>query len=328
MDFELRRTNLADLSHLLPLMEACFDFPPSLAYCRWKYLENPAGPLVAFEAYADDRLAGFYGVIPEDYLVDGERVKVYQAMDLMTHPDFQRKGLFAKLGSLTYRTIVEEQGRISLIGVPNYHILPGHTGKLNSAHIRSSPYLFAPRAWFKLRSAWRGAGDLAAEVVSAVPPDYPAYLSRRERSTRAISPVYSAEFLSWRFLRHPFRKYKLVAFREGGALAGICVLELEGTRAKIMLLDFARRADFSRLGRRAIAAVFGLIPGAATLYTWEPTDPHVLAAYIGSGFLKNPLGRGPFSHRIPFITYTAGSAAAPEKWRDASCIDLQPAVQD
>ena len=57
--FDYRLVELTDLLRFQDIMQACFAKRPDEAYFRWKYLENPAGPLIAYEARHEGRIAGF-----------------------------------------------------------------------------------------------------------------------------------------------------------------------------------------------------------------------------------------------------------------------------
>jgi hypothetical protein len=88
IQFEFRRAELTNFARYRDIMQACFGRRPDDEYFRWKYLQNPAGPLVAFEAVYEGEIAAFYGVIPWCFTVRGQHVPFYQSMDTMTHPRY------------------------------------------------------------------------------------------------------------------------------------------------------------------------------------------------------------------------------------------------
>src|SRR5690242_16349933 len=123
IDFEFKLVSTTNLMRFSEMAELSLGLKTSDKYFQWKYLDNPAGEVVAFEALHEGRPAAFYGVIPEFYTVKGERVKVYQSMDTMTHPDYQRRGLFTKLANMTYNYLVEKDGGVNLVGIPGSNSL-------------------------------------------------------------------------------------------------------------------------------------------------------------------------------------------------------------
>src|ERR1700744_6776893 len=95
-DIIFKQYDFENLDDLTEIYQRCFGTKPSLHYFKWKYMENPAGKAVAFVALHNGTIAGFYGVIPEYYRINGQVQTIYQSMDTMTHPDYRRMGLFAK----------------------------------------------------------------------------------------------------------------------------------------------------------------------------------------------------------------------------------------
>src|SRR5262249_28739898 len=124
-DLLIRPVTPGDSQALVELFEACFDARESAEYFAWKYHENPAGEAIGFLAGAGGKLAAFYGVIPEPWSVGGGEATVYQSMDTMTHPEFQRRGLFVRLAELTYEEVRRRTGRCDLVGIPGPTALPG-----------------------------------------------------------------------------------------------------------------------------------------------------------------------------------------------------------
>lgn len=327
-EFNFKRVDLANFDRLKGLMDLCFrtDTPPS--YFAWKYMNNPAGPLVGYEAYSGATLIGFYGVIPEDYWVDGRIRKVYQAMDLMTHPDFQRRGLFAMLGKMTYDAVAAEMGSLVAIGIPNYHILPGHVGKLGSAHIHSFPLLFLPRLYRGLRRLSLERRPFRCVDITDFSSDCGEYFSQREPSASRIAPDYSAKFLQWRFLLHPKLAYHAFSVVDGSRVIGICVYEIQADgRCRILLLQAVNQGQLGPCANAAVDHIFQTTT-CSVLYTWEPTACELKRALLAVGMLKNPFKRGPFSFRWPFIIKEIPENVDSGAWKNIANYDLQPAVQD
>ena len=326
MTFDVCPVDVGNLDHLTPLMEACFGEKVPDGYFDWKYLQNPAGKLRAFEAYDGEKLVGFYGVIPDLYLINGTAFPVYQAMDLMTHPDYQRKGLFSLLGQKTYDSINEEDGKIAVIGVPNYHILPGHIYKLNSKNVHSFPYVFAHRSTFVPFGLLAPSVEL--EPVVRANAEMDSYFLNRQGSQLKVQPAYSSAFIQWRILDNPKHDFKLRAIRKNGKLLGYCAYEMtDGNRLKIMWMDFQEYDSCGSLVRSVIKELFKATK-ATFIYTWEPSESKMRSAYRKAGFIKNPLKSGPFSHRVPFIVYAVDPTICGLNWFDFSQFDLQPIIQD
>lgn len=124
----------SDLDALVVLFERSFGHRRSAQEFRHKFIDNPAGLVVAACALEGERLAGFYAVIPQEFSVGGERVLGAQSVDTMVDPDFRGRGLFRKLANATIE-YAHERGVRFLIGYPNANSYPGFVRRLNWTHI-------------------------------------------------------------------------------------------------------------------------------------------------------------------------------------------------
>lgn len=100
---------------------------------RWQYRDNPSGTIVGCNAIAaDGSIAAHYVVQPLEALVDGRSERGALSFNTATHPEHQGKGLFTKLGALTYAAAAAE-GYGFVVGVANANSTPGFTRKLGFA---------------------------------------------------------------------------------------------------------------------------------------------------------------------------------------------------
>jgi hypothetical protein len=65
--------------------------------------------------------------------------------------------------------------------------------------------------------------------------------SQRWSAGLGICPVRTADYLNWRFLQHPQRRYHLLTARKGGALCGFLIYHLDGEDA--VIVDVLAEAD-------------------------------------------------------------------------------------
>jgi GNAT superfamily N-acetyltransferase len=94
---QFERAPEAEVLAARELFERVFGGPASPEGWRRKYVENPAGAVVAFAARDGGRLVGFVGLHPSAFWVGGERVTLYQAGDVMTDPAYRRRGILTEL---------------------------------------------------------------------------------------------------------------------------------------------------------------------------------------------------------------------------------------
>lgn len=157
------------------LFAACFPgaakFTP--AYLHWLYLANPDGAAVGFDAWDGERLAAHYVCVPARAWLEGREAPVLLSLNTATHPDYQGKGLFTRLASMTYEAGAA-QGFDGVYGVANANSTPGFVRKLGfqlvrplEARIGLGPLRHGPkpdaatlsfeRSWSEAALAWRCA---------------------------------------------------------------------------------------------------------------------------------------------------------------------------
>src|SRR6185295_2076359 len=125
-DYLIRKLESDEFDLLIPLMKDCFGMDVDTGYFRWKFLENPAGSFIGFIAVEPDtqEVAAYYGVIPEAFMISGEKKKIYQSCDTMTHSRHRRKGLFQKLAIHCY-DFLRENNELFVIGFSGAQSTPG-----------------------------------------------------------------------------------------------------------------------------------------------------------------------------------------------------------
>ena len=327
-EFEFRLLDSSRLSELAEMFRLCFGQDVSEGYFRWKYLDSPGGEVVAFTAEREGRVAAFYGLLPERYTVGGEATTIYQSMDTMTHPDFQRRGLFVKTARTTFNHVLAQLGHLRLIGVAGENSYPGFVNKLGWKNIEKFRYVFASRPLFRARTTLVKRVDLELAPIERVEEGrFDAYFARREASPLPISPVLSVAYLNWRTFDHPYEKYEVIEMSEDGQPVGVMVGQLnDGGRYRLMLVDFRSKSMFKTHLPTAIGWLFQQ-PGVRTIYCWRPKVPAYREGLKRCGFTHNPFSRGPFSYRQPLITYADQPIVKGVDWYDARNFDLQPLHQ-
>lgn len=306
----------------------CFDKVVEDDYFIWKYRKNPVGEVIAYIATEGDTVAAFYGVIPELYLVNGEPTKIYQSMDTMTHPNYQRQGLFGKLAKVTYSHILEEEERLLLVGIPGTSSYPGFVNKLEWKDIHHFRYLFLPNALFQARRLFRNTKGLEVRQITEMGAKLSAFLEARVLSNKPIQPYLSPEFFNWRVFEGLTQKYQVLQIQKNNEILGICLYTLaEKKRCLIHFLGFAENAVATAVLGAVLQIFFGDL-GFQYVFTWEPTGQLLHKTYKQYGFLKNPYSRGPFSYQVPLIIRAQAAKEEGVDWYDINNYDLQPLMQD
>ncbi|MBP6389432.1 MAG: GNAT family N-acetyltransferase [Flavobacteriales bacterium] len=194
---DLSTEGLAKVTALLRLV-----FPHAAHYSeallRWQYVDNPDGPAVGYNAWADKELAAHYVTIPMRAQVDGREERGLLSLNTATAPTHQGKGLFTRLAEATYRTGAE-QGFGFVVGVANANSTHGFTKKLG----------------FQLVSPLR-----AMVGIGSLP-------LRPDDGNVQFAPMHSEAKLRWR-TAHPAHTYTLAA--EPGKWSILSPKKMKGAR--------------------------------------------------------------------------------------------------
>lgn len=121
----------AQLEQYSRLFADCFPKAQHLRvpYLRWLYADNPAGPVVAFNAIVEDQVVAHYACVPANVVIEGRPTRAMLSLNTATHPDHRGKGLFTRLADLTYQSGAE-RGFDIVYGVANAGSTPGFVSKL------------------------------------------------------------------------------------------------------------------------------------------------------------------------------------------------------
>ncbi len=92
---------------------------------RKRYLENPLGRVISFNAFYGEELVAHYACIPYAMNIGGRKSIGLFDMATVTHPDHRGKGLFKKLAQTTY-DFAKKQGYEFILGVANANSFPGY----------------------------------------------------------------------------------------------------------------------------------------------------------------------------------------------------------
>jgi hypothetical protein len=287
---------LAAFNRVFAAVDPTFQ-PRSPAAWRWQFEEIPAGCRIWLAIAPDGQVVAAYPVVLQRMRLDGEQGLFSQSIDSMSDPAY-RRGL----------------GKIPLfVQVVQAYIAAGYGGPPPEGFTLMWG-LPVPAAWrigkkYLLYEALRTQQKLVADEerlaalaelpdggidvaeVAEVPADVEPLFERAAAGRRAIA-IRDHAWLTWRYLRHPERRYALLAARRGGELAGLAVARaghFDGERAELVCDwlvpagdDASRRALAAALARRALA---GGEPRLAALF--PDTAPEWLA-FQRLGFRVRP----------------------------------------
>lgn len=124
-------TDLPTLKAYCELLAECFPAARrmDMSYLHWLYEDSPRGRVVGFDAWDGDRLAAHYACVPMPFLSGGTVVNAMLSLNTATRPDYQGRGLFKELATLSYARAAS-LGIKAVLGVANAQSTPGFVQRL------------------------------------------------------------------------------------------------------------------------------------------------------------------------------------------------------
>lgn len=109
---EFSYSNPNSCTDYFKLYNRCFKKYPSTKnpkYLNWLYNENPVGKFIGIDAYEDNQLIGQVGGIPQNFNLNGEKIKILQAMNVCVDPKYRGQNLFSKMAGRLLLLAKEER---------------------------------------------------------------------------------------------------------------------------------------------------------------------------------------------------------------------------
>lgn len=223
-EYEIRPIELSEegISACSSLLRLAFPAARHFSdvYIRWEYLQNPDGPILGYNAFANGELAAHYAVQPMHATFSGAVRRGVLSLNTATHPLHRRKNLFTQLAEATYRA-AHQQGFEFVVGVANANSTRGFLEKLN----------------FDL------VGPLEARLGFGLP-------RRIATASPTFARVWSTESMNWR-LRNPARRYRVRSWR------GRTVIEAPSGRVGTGVLMYEGSNQWGLVDQRVGAAETG-----------------------------------------------------------------------
>jgi len=270
-----------DYSRLIRLTESTYPGREisNQDYLQWEYEKNPHGNALIHVASEGEKLVAQYLVIPHDYIVEGKILKGSLSLNTLTHPIHRGNALFPKLAEQTYLSCLRNNV-IFTLGVPNANSFPVFKDHLNFEILGRVPFLiksFKPKSvlWhlFTRKRLKHGLDielntdsvrDAGGDLISCFNPNtdaesYEAFL-KRFTEEKSVATYRSIDFLRWRYLDIPIRKYHIFKQMNDGKITAFAVIrcrEIYGLRSAV-LMDFIFTGD-QKSARAFIDQIFELL---------------------------------------------------------------------
>lgn len=218
----------------------------SLVHWAWKYKENPLNKSIITVADENNEIAGHVALVPAKTKWYDREVIFGARNDTMVSPRHQGKGLYKKLNQEMIDT-AQSEGIDYLYGYPAEkakELFIRYTGakeiasiprlirvnRLSTLVVNKLPFLKAAKPAIRVADRFlkpkKANSKYSFKFVSECGREFDSLWE----SSKGVAPILlkrDAQFLNWRFHRHPDREYKMLAMYENDILCGYSVLSLE-----------------------------------------------------------------------------------------------------
>ncbi|HXX33448.1 MAG TPA: GNAT family N-acetyltransferase [Thermodesulfobacteriota bacterium] len=226
-------------------------------FWNWEFTEGPDGKAFIYIVEGGGRVIGHFADIPRRFSIDGEVVLGTLSLDLMVHPDYWRKGIFAAMGR--YGALRVRQGYglfmtafpirletmlgLRKIGWKDVVKLPVLVYPVRFHGILNRYFHFPPlsllaggvaRFFYFLVFGWKKKKEMDGieiEKVDGFDEQFDDFWQKAS-SLYPIMGVRNRNYLTWRYLQHPTRHYTIYRARKRGEIRGYIILR------KVDLLHF------------------------------------------------------------------------------------------
>lgn len=259
---ELRLSTPEDQLSLFTLFQESFGYTPNPQKWRWKYEQNPHGASICAVASHDNRLVGFYGLIPRKFQMLGTTITGFQETDLMVHPQWRGKRVFNQLGRYCYQHLIAN-GYAFTFGFPNTVSTPVGTKLLGWKLVCPMPVWnryetmkpiaakFGLAHWptpglSSLIKRWHRASQPSISNRFTCVIDAPASTSELAAfyagyyQHNPIVGIRDAEYLAWRYQNQQDAQYRWITVYEDAIVIAAAVVKITCDKYRqAWVLEFA-----------------------------------------------------------------------------------------
>jgi GNAT superfamily N-acetyltransferase len=198
------------------------------AHDYWCFFDTPWGDSPAVIALDGDLCAGLFVLRPTMFKLGGEDVLGGQAVDLMTHPDYRRRGLFVALFEESMR-IAASHGYEMVYAFPNekgksypgfvYRLNLDHVGDVFSWNYNIRSFRLPLPAWGRLKGTSIVAGE------DDIRPGELETLIKTSEDEREVCRIKRNQtWLTWRYAKASSEMYRWHTGRDSAGVIQAALL--------------------------------------------------------------------------------------------------------
>lgn len=246
MTIEMRKVQYSDFESLGALYSEVYGIHFNPSYWNWKYFQNPNGEHMMYLALDGGRVVGEVGSIAAKIKCGDSSYPASQTCDITVLPEYQKGGTFLKL----YKLSNEEHVQRDILTCYGFSVPV--TLKISSKLLKFQPVCPVMR-WvlilnpipflhkkFKMPIVAKAAGSIGRFFINLrikrlyrIPEEkiieihffderFDRFWEERKKDYE-IMLVRDSTYLNWRYIDHPARRYKVVAYLLDGKIKGFIV---------------------------------------------------------------------------------------------------------
>lgn len=294
--FTIREATVDDRADILALGRAALGWPDDDRVDElfaWKHDRNAFGSSLAYVAVDGEQLIGFRAFMRWQFQRGDERLDAVRAVDTVTHPTWQGRGVFRAL-TMHGVEALQQEGTDFVFNTPNDASRPGYLamGWRDIGALPAAVRFVGPSGVLSALSSrvpaelWSSPSEIGVAFDEWFGPDVAQ--PRRPESSREIATAWTPERLRWRF-GGDLLGYRVIP----GPIWGTGVVARErmrgSSRELVLLLAVGLDADEAddivgrtvrdsgiahvlRLGDAAPRRRFVPMPGGGPMLTWRPLE--------------------------------------------------------
>jgi GNAT superfamily N-acetyltransferase len=280
-DWKILDGNEKDMERILSLRKLVFGEEEKdkldPRFWKWEFIKNPHGKALIYMVVEGEKIIGHFADLPRRFFVKGQKVLGTLSLDLMVHPEYQRRGIFEKMGRYAIQRVDALNG-LFLMAYPIREETIHGLMKIGWKKVVKLPVLVYPIRFqgivdrylhFQPLSLLLGgvAGffhflffhhlirakkneEIEINQVDQLDGQFDQFCEKTA-TLYPIMGIRDQNYMSWRYFQHPTRRYTLYRAIRNGEMMGYIVLR------KVELLNFnsAVIVDLLALDEETVSAL-------------------------------------------------------------------------
>jgi GNAT superfamily N-acetyltransferase len=270
-------------------------------FFRWKHFDNPFGTSLLLVAETGGEIVGLRAFLRWRFTAGDGSIRAARAVDTVTHPDHQGKGIFSRLTKHAVELLREDTDLI--FNTPNSLSLPGYL-KMGWRMVGKVPIQVGVRRPVSFALGLRSVSSFTRTPGREISVKAPvaadaltggarlrAFLEESRRVDDRITTPLSVEYLAWRYARTPL-DYRAIVEEGHHGIEGIAVFRVRprGVLWEATIADLLVRPGDRQMASRLLDHVSRSARVDDITCHFPPRSAQ-LAAVRRKGFLRSPRGQ-------------------------------------